>query len=1024
MQLLDSIFLSSSPYTIVFLHAFWMMALLLVGSGGLLTWLGTRAQVRQQKNDGGCTLRNTLSTGTSTILHLGWSPQEQMLTFSTAGKGVWSWDAVTGRLKQIYSGNPIKELAWSPDGRMLAFPGNEPNRYIFLWCAQSGEWQTIATGDQPVHSLAWSPDARLLASLTQDGQILIWDIETKTLHRSLALVNNACTMTCLAWSPDGSRLASCSDLRIYIWDIDAGHMQRDIYTAHSKPIRCLIWLANGSTLASGSEDMTIRFWDNELRLIRILEGYTAPVTMLSCAANGRLLISSTNGPHHASAIVWRTDTWERVTDLNDLAPGVGAVGHMALPLLATLGKLGNEICIWDLCADILLSSASFYETVHFTSARIVLVGNSSTPGLGLVERSVRSGEEALNKYLWILSSKEVENREKRKIHREVLLWDLSGLPTAQLMHRLKHQSVMVAVVVFDASGASASLEGARRQVLALRALLDTQQIGSAEPKIFLVAEHSRRGQSSFSYERMQEVAQELGCAGCFEINPRDGRQLAELRRALHSSIAWDDLPVVCSSRLLRDLRTYLIDEKRARRLLSRSDLVFDLLQRTYKHKEDEDLHALFDVALERLEAEGLLGRLHGGNLVLFQPEILDIYAAALCNTVRSLSDGSGSIAEESVLSGGVMLPSGKRLRDATQEHLLLCALVEDLLRREFIFREEPTLVFPSQAIREPVDLPEVKRKRLIFSFEGSVPDIYASLAVRLAQCGLFKKENIWKNAISYSASMGGHCGLVVRQIAEGRGELILFFEKEAGRRTRYHFEEFVAAHLKRHALPGSVQRRHVCICQDCETIIPMHIVQLRLECGYNWLDCPVCEKKVPLLEQASGAESPLPSRIREMDRRADERSRREVACLRLRGKSIISDYDVFLCHCQVDKVAVIRVGELLKERGILPWLDEWEQQPGRPWLDLLKEKIESIKAAAVFIGRESREPWQQPEIEEILHIFRQRGRPVIPILLPDALEVPALPPFLQGATWVDFRPQAASQSPGALERLVESISHK
>ena len=63
------------------------------------------------------------------------------------------------------------------------------------------------------------------------------------------------------------------------------------------------------------------------------------------------------------------------------------------------------------------------------------------------------------------------------------------------------------------------------------------------------------------------------------------------------------------------------------------------------------------------------------------------------------------------------------------------------------------------------------------------------------------------------------------------------------------------------------------------------------------------------------------------------------------------DFDVFLCHNSVDKPTVKEIGRMLKERGIIPWLDEWELRPGFPWQKALQEKIETIKEAAVFIGK-------------------------------------------------------------------------
>ena len=59
------------------------------------------------------------------------------------------------------------------------------------------------------------------------------------------------------------------------------------------------------------------------------------------------------------------------------------------------------------------------------------------------------------------------------------------------------------------------------------------------------------------------------------------------------------------------------------------------------------------------------------------------------------------------------------------------------------------------------------------------------------------------------------------------------------------------------------------------------------------------------------------------------------------------EFDVFLCHNSQDKSEVIDIGFKLKERGLNPWLDEWELQPGLPWQRELERQIQNIKSAAV-----------------------------------------------------------------------------
>ncbi|MGK7905663.1 MAG: toll/interleukin-1 receptor domain-containing protein [Synechococcus sp.] len=133
-----------------------------------------------------------------------------------------------------------------------------------------------------------------------------------------------------------------------------------------------------------------------------------------------------------------------------------------------------------------------------------------------------------------------------------------------------------------------------------------------------------------------------------------------------------------------------------------------------------------------------------------------------------------------------------------------------------------------------------------------------------------------------------------------------------------------------------------------------------------------------------------------------------------------AEFDVFLCHNSEDKDAVIDIAERLESGGLRPWLDEWELRPGLSWIDALEKQIESIAAAAVFVGNSGIGPWQRQEIRAFLNEFVRRGCPVIPVILANAPKRPDLPIFLKNNTWVDFR----RQRPDPMERLIWGVTGK
>jgi hypothetical protein len=143
-----------------------------------------------------------------------------------------------------------------------------------------------------------------------------------------------------------------------------------------------------------------------------------------------------------------------------------------------------------------------------------------------------------------------------------------------------------------------------------------------------------------------------------------------------------------------------------------------------------------------------------------------------------------------------------------------------------------------------------------------------------------------------------------------------------------------------------------------------------------------------------------------------------TAKLLLQDKIDANIFDVFLCHNSEDKTIVKQIGEMLKARGILSWLDEWELRPGFPWQPMLESQIEKIKSAAVFVGKNGIGPWQEQEVAAFLREFVNRSCPVIPVLLENASAKPKLPLFLRGFTWVDF----SKQDPDPWRQLLWGIT--
>lgn len=168
------------------------------------------------------------------------------------------WNLETGKeIRTFNHSNPVKKVAISPNGELLASGTEDGN--IMIWELQTGKLKTpLAAHLQAISSLAFNPDGKTLASSSHDKTIKLWNMQTGHLLNILTGHNGA--VWSVAFSPNGKILASGSyDQKIKLWDVQNWQLL-DSLAGHHKAVWSVAFNPKNNTFASGSSDETVKIW--------------------------------------------------------------------------------------------------------------------------------------------------------------------------------------------------------------------------------------------------------------------------------------------------------------------------------------------------------------------------------------------------------------------------------------------------------------------------------------------------------------------------------------------------------------------------------------------------------------------------------------------------------------------------------------------------------------------------------------------------------------------------------------------
>jgi WD40 repeat protein len=280
------------------------------------------------------------------VAEVAFSPDGRLLASTGDGGTVLLRDPLTGALvRTLGGGAPVVSFAFSPNGRFLA---GASGRVVHLWDVSTGDLVlTYGQHEVSVGCVAFSPDGELLASGDAGGSVHLWARKKgTTLHR---LEEHTRTVTQVAFRPDGAVLASAGlDRVIFLWNVREGKREGTLH-GHTDTVSALCYAPDGKLLASGGWDQTIRLWGLATdapadKPAVVLAGHAGPVSALAFAPAGATLASAS---WDRTVRVWDVARGQEVAVYRGHSGWVNSVAyHPRLAVLASGGKEG-AVKLWD-----------------------------------------------------------------------------------------------------------------------------------------------------------------------------------------------------------------------------------------------------------------------------------------------------------------------------------------------------------------------------------------------------------------------------------------------------------------------------------------------------------------------------------------------------------------------------------------------------------------------------------------------------------------------------------------------------
>jgi WD40 repeat protein len=283
------------------------------------------------------------------------------------------WDLRTGILLgsfEAHNGDLISAVAVTPDGKQAVTGAQKTLKIWDLTKIQTkSKIKSLVKHSSSVESVAITPDGKQAISGSEDGSMIIWDIDSQ---KPLTTIPGYGKLKSIAITPDGQKFVSSfgsneSYKGVTIWNLHNTKRTLGDWKAE-KEVKTVAITPDSKYIVSGLENSII-IWDLESRnILRELDNRDLrPITSVAITADGKYIIAGTVGN---LLFIWDFNSGHKIKVIELLNEWNGHDSGKSIRSIAVTpnsqqlisASSDNSLRLWDISQGIELKKFSIHSS--------------------------------------------------------------------------------------------------------------------------------------------------------------------------------------------------------------------------------------------------------------------------------------------------------------------------------------------------------------------------------------------------------------------------------------------------------------------------------------------------------------------------------------------------------------------------------------------------------------------------------------------------------------------------------------